>query len=101
MNGGFSLRSHKICENAAREWRRKPLEKGCLAQTEDVFYTVTACRNPFYRLKHRFPGSNLARRFSVIDFDGALDVHSLGFIPFGVHGASTALQYMDYIEGHA
>ena len=98
MNGGFSLRSHKICENAAREWRRKPLEKGCLAQTEDVFYTVTACRNPFYRLKHRFPGSNLARRFSVIDFDGALDVHSLGFIPFGVHGASTALQYMEHLN---
>lgn len=94
MNGGFSLRSRRICEGVAREWQRKPLKKGCLEQTEDVFYTVTACRNLRYRWRHRFPGSDLARRFSVIDFDGALDVQSLGFIPFGIHGASTAMQYM-------
>ena len=94
MNGGFSLRSRHICNLAAKHWHfwRHLTRKGSLAHTEDVFYTKTACLNPLYRIKCRFPSSKIARRFSIPDFDGAVDIRGMKDKTFGVHGPTAIWQ---------
>lgn len=95
LNGGFSLRSRRICEAAAKSWDRlfsRFLREDSPHAIEDVFYTMTACRNPFYWFRFKFPSCREARKFSVVDFNGALDLKELNELPFGVHGASTARQ---------
>ena len=94
LNGGFSLRSRHICDLAAKHWRfwRHLTRKGSLSHTEDVFYTKTACLNPLYRIKCRFPSSKIARRFSIPDFDGAVDIRGMKDMTFGVHGPTAIWQ---------
>lgn len=96
LNGGFSLRSHRICRDAANQWRfwRHLIKPGSTAHTEDVFYTKTACLNPLYRLRNRFPSSKTARRFSLPDFDCVVDIRNAAPKPFGVHGPCAVWQLM-------
>ena len=96
LNGGFSLRSHRICRDAAEQWRfwRHLIRSGSESHTEDVFYTKTACLNPLYRLRNRFPSSKIARRFSLPDFDCVVDIRNADPKPFGVHGPCAAWQLM-------
>ena len=96
LNGGFSLRSRRICRDAARQWKfwRHFIKPGSHAHIEDVFYTKTACFNPLYRLRNRFPSSKTARRFSLPDFDGVVDIRTIEPKPFGVHGSCAAWQLM-------
>lgn len=96
LNGGFSLRSQRICRDAANQWRfwRHLIRSGSRAHAEDVFYTKIACMNPLYRIRNRFPSSKIARRFSLPDFDGVVDIRNIAPKPFGVHGACAAWQLM-------
>lgn len=92
LNGGFSLRSHKICKNAAHSWRffwRYFLPMGNRLMAEDVFYTFIARLSPLYRLRHRFPNSKEAFAFSCDTLDGYIAIPPKSD-PFGFHGKATA-----------
>jgi len=91
LNGGFSLRSARICRAAARNWKwfwrfLIPLDSRFFA--EDTFYTMTACLNPFYRWRHRFANESEAFSFSFDHLDGLI-APPCGLNPFGFHGHST------------
>lgn len=96
LNGGFSLRSKKICKDAASQWRfwKRFVKYGSTSHLEDVFYTNTACRNPLYRIRNRFPSCKAARKFSLPDFDGGVDIRAVHPCPFGVHGPTAAVQLL-------
>lgn len=94
MNGGFSLRSRKICCDVAQQWRfwKKHIPRTSCLYSEDVIYSQVCCRNPFFRLRNRFPSSKIARRFSLPDFDGVVDIRSENCVPMGVHGPTAIWQ---------
>lgn len=101
LNGGFSLRSRKICQEAANQWNRywrHVLRPGDRLHIEDVFYTKTACLNPFYRFRNRIASCKDARRFSMPDFDGVVDIRNCRRKPFGVHGPTAVFQLHEFIE---
>ncbi|MBQ9430660.1 MAG: hypothetical protein IJU44_03825 [Kiritimatiellae bacterium] len=97
FNGGFSLRSRKICRAAAAAWRlwgRWLIGPRGRLFAEDVFYTTTAkffC--PRYRFAHRFPDTAEARRFAYDDLSRHMDLPP-SETPFGFHGTTTAEHYL-------
>lgn len=99
LNGGFSLRSKLLCQATATRWSffRHFIGESSHWAIDDVFYTRTACLDPTYRFRFRFPTCKTARSFAVIDFDGELDVRTLATLPLGVHGASTISQYAAFL----
>lgn len=92
IGGGFSLRSKRICKAVSREWAfwKHFIAPKSKAAIEDIFYTQTACLNPFYRFRFRFPSSKQARKFDVFDFNGIDDIRDLK--TFGVHGPTAIRQ---------
>lgn len=88
-NGGFSLRSKRICEAAAyyfrRDWEGLPYSD---ALCEDLFFTKTLPEHVFsYRFRFHVAGSGSASKFS---YEGLIPSNfpSLGQrIPFGFHTA--------------
>lgn len=94
MNGGLSLRSRRICRDVARQWRfwRKFVRIDSPMYSEDAIYSHVCCRNPLYRLRNRFASSKTARRFSLPDFDGVVDIRRSSIVPFGVHGPTAIWQ---------
>ena len=79
MNGGFSLRSRKICELAAKYYRGENV-------AEDIYYTGTLVRKRgAYRRAVRLPENREALKFSY-DAIVKFDVKEL---PFGFHRASS------------
>ena len=96
LNGGFSLRSRKICKNASKSLRtfwRLFLRPGNRLLAEDVFYTFTAKLSPLYRFRHRFPSSEIAFSFSYDDLDSSVSKPA-GPPPVGFHGKSTAKHFL-------
>ena len=96
LNGGFSLRSRKICRSAAKSWQffwRFFLRPGNRLMAEDVFYSFTAKLSPVYRLRHSFPPSAIAFRFSFDDLNGTI-AFPKGPPPLGFHGKSTASYFL-------
>ena len=85
-NGGFSLRSHNICELAAGFWNKYKSLGNVRTLSEDIYYTeFLPFRERSYRKNVRIADCRNAIRFS---FDDSIPVlpHEL---PFGFHGAST------------
>lgn len=84
-NGGFSLRSHRICEMASFHWNRKyHAFPDCDAVSEDYFYTKTLpLREPGYRRRIVMPSFLEALDFS---YDAVFPYHGTR-PPFGFHGA--------------
>lgn len=86
-NGGFSMRSKRICEAAAYWWERKykachPCEK----TVDDLYYTKTLpLRHLSYRLKYKIAGHRTALRFSYDD----IVCQPVKMRPFGFHRTST------------
>ena len=86
-NGGFSLRSKRICEAAAYWWARKykachPCEK----TVDDLYYTKTLpLQHLPYRLKFNLADHKTALRFS---YDDIVD-QPIKALPLGFHRAST------------
>ncbi len=83
-NGGFSLRSKKICEMAAYYWRKKYAQLPDSRQvSEDVFYTETLpLREREYRKAVRIADYSHALSFS---YDAAFPYQGT-VSPFGFHG---------------
>lgn len=92
LNGGFTLRSRRLCQAVARRWQwlwRHLLPSGHPWLSEDIFYTRTLrLADPWFRLRFRFAPARVARRFSVECLEGALPVPR-GARPMGFHGRLT------------
>lgn len=86
-NGGFSLRSKRICEAAAQYWRRKYAARHPSPMTiDDLFYTKTLpLRHPTFRFKFRIAPNKTALRFSY----DAIVKQPLRKQPLGFHRAAT------------
>lgn len=88
MNGGFSLRSHAICDFAAHCWNRKYHRLGdCKAASEDIFYTKTLpLRESSFRRRFRLPTTEEALFFS---WDALVPIPMPEILPFGFHRAES------------
>ncbi len=82
-NGGFSLRSKKVCELAARYWREKYSKKPwTIAFSEDMYYTKTLpLRERDYRRSVRIADNREALAFS---YDAIVEQKPTK-LPFGFH----------------
>lgn len=78
LNGGFSLRSRRLCRAVSWVWRWFP--KGFVPNEDHVYARFRWC--------FRFPKADVARRFSEDSLDGLLPP-SEDAAPMGFHRAST------------
>ena len=91
LNGGFSLRSRRICIRAANAWNRwwrfflNPKSRFFF---EDTFYTLTACLGWGYRHGLKFAGEKDAFAFAFDSLKGLI-AKSKDIDSFGIHGRST------------
>ena len=85
QNGGFSLRSRRICEAAARYWNEKYHKLGkCQDASEDLFYTkFLPLHERSYRKSFRLATNRESLRFS---WDGIVPISKPKVVPFGFHG---------------
>jgi hypothetical protein len=85
QNGGFSLRSRRICEAAAKSWNEKYHTLGeCTNSSEDIFYTQFLPRHEkSYRRAFRLATNKESLRFS---WDGIVPIPPPKELPFGYHG---------------
>lgn len=88
MNGGFSLRSHNICDFAAYHWNKTYSGLGdCRAASEDIFYTETLPRKePSFRRQFNLPTTQEALSFS---WDALVPIKIPSALPFGFHRYSS------------
>ena len=88
FNGGFSLRSRRLCEYAAKMWRgffSKFVSDERFHCGEDVYYTTWLKFLPMTWWKVRFPNEKEAFRFAVDRLGGHVTPPN-DADPFGVHG---------------
>ena len=86
-NGGFSLRSRRLCELSAEYWRRFYATRDfvVMEMSEDLFYTKTLPRRfPRFWLSRRQAPSIIAECFS---YEGVFPLYSRE-MPFGFHTAA-------------
>ena len=86
-NGGFSLRSHMLCELAATYWTRHYEGREFVSEemSEDLFYTKTLPRRfPSFWLRRRQAPSVISELFS---YEGVFPLYSREK-PFGFHTAT-------------
>ena len=85
QNGGFSLRSRRICEAAAKLWNEKYHSMGkCVNSSEDIFYTqFLPLHDRTYRRTFRLATNREALRFS---WDAIVPIPPPKDLPFGFHG---------------
>jgi len=98
FNGGFSLRSRRLCEYASKMWFSffsKFMKEECRHLGEDFYYTTLLKFLPTTWLKFRFPGEKEAFRFSV-DRLGGLVTPPKDVDPFGVHGKMPKVTVLAY-----
>ena len=86
-NGGFSLRSRRICKAAAELWNRKYKRiHPSRATVDDIYYTQTLpLRHPLFRLRFRIAPNTEAIYFAY----DAIVTQKTKQLPFGFHRAST------------
>ena len=85
-NGGFSLRSKRICEAAAAYWPKYRNVHPSDLTVDDLYYTKTLpLRHPSFRLKYCIAPNSAAIRFSY----DALVGQPVKALPLGIHRAST------------
>lgn len=87
MNGGFSMRSHRCCELAAKYWKEEFSTYGDVhAVGEDAYYTETLIRlRSEYRRTMRLADNRTAIRFA---WDSIVP-YNIKTQPFGFHRACT------------
>lgn len=90
-NGGFSIRSKRMCELAAKYWREEyHAYPDCHTVGEDAYYTETLIlRRREYRKTMKFADNRSAIRFSwdaIVPFD-------VKELPFGFHRATTFVEF--------
>jgi hypothetical protein len=97
FNGGFSLRSRKICEYASKKWFSfwsRIFKEDSRFLGEDFYYTTLLKLLPATWFKFKFPGEEESFSFSVDILDG-LAASPEGIAPFGIHGKATAERFLD------
>ena len=96
MNGGFSLRSRKICKAVSQEWKfwKHVIKRSSRYYSEDYIYSSLCRRNPLFALRFRFPSAKVAREFCLPDFTGVVDIRNSPIKPLGVHGTTACLQLL-------
>lgn len=84
QNGGFSLRSRRICEAAANYWNEKYHVLGkCQNATEDLFYTkFLPLHERSYRKRFRLATNRESLLFS---WDALVPIAQPEALPFGFH----------------
>lgn len=92
QNGGFSLRSRRICEAAAKYWNEKYHSLGdCEAASEDIFYTGTLVKKEGrYRRSFRLATSRESLMFS---WDAIVPIPPPKEVPFGFHGEKARMGF--------
>lgn len=98
LNGGFSLRSNRICKAAAKSWRwwwRFFINRNSRYFSEDTFYTMTACISPLFRRRFIFANEQQAFSFSYESLNDMIE-HPKTCIPFGIHGKPTMAKLLAY-----
>lgn len=89
FNGGFSLRSRKLCEYASKMWFSffsKFMSEDCRHLGEDFYYTTLLKFLPMTWLKFRFPTEREAFSFSFDALCGRVTLPN-DIKPFGRHGS--------------
>ena len=92
FNGGFSLRSRRLCEHASRKWFsffRHIFKEDSPYLGEDFYYTTLLKLLPSTWFKFRFPSERAAFRFAFDTLGGRVSVPVESVRPFGVHGKAT------------
>lgn len=85
-NGGFSLRSKRICEAAAKYWQKYGKFHPSEMTVDDLYYTKTLpLKHLSYRFKCRIAPNKVAIRFSY----DALVAQPIAEVPFGIHRGIT------------
>lgn len=95
FNGGFSLRSRRLCEYASKMWFAffsKFMAEDNRHLGEDFYYTTLLKFLPMTWFRFRFPSEREAFRFSVDTLGGRVSYPKLAF-PFGLHGKDTMRDY--------
>lgn len=91
FNGGFSLRSRRLCEYASKKWYSffsKFMKEDNRHLGEDFYYTTLLKFLPSTWWKFKFPNEKEAFRFSVDRLGGNVTPPE-DAMPFGVHGRKT------------
>ena len=91
FNGGFSLRSRRLCEYASKMWHSffsKFMKEDNRHLGEDFYYTTLLKFLPSTWWKFKFPNEKEAFRFSVDRLGGKVTPPE-DADPFGVHGRKT------------
>ena len=92
FNGGFSLRSRRLCEHASRKWYsffRHIFKEDSPYLGEDFYYTTLLKLLPSTWFGFRFPSEREAFRFAFDTLGGRVSVPVESVRPFGVHGKAT------------
>lgn len=92
-NGGFSVRTHRMCEMAAEYWRKKYCrfagDVHCLG--EDAYYTETLLRREWrYNRTMKVADNRSALKFAY----DILVPQPVKELPFGFHRAETFVDFM-------
>lgn len=99
FNGGFSLRTRRLCEYASKCWRRflrYLFRGGCGRLGEDVYYTTLLKLLPTTWFRYRYPDERTAFEFAFDRLGG--HVAPPGDIrPFGVHGRDAVLDCRELV----
>lgn len=93
FNGGFSLRSKALCEQASRKWFsvfRHVFPEDHRHLGEDFYYTTLLKFLPSTWLKFRFPSERDSFRFAFDNLGGLVSLPMDAVRPFGFHGKPTA-----------
>lgn len=84
QNGGFSLRSHDVCEMTAFYWEKYKGMGDVVNSSEDIFYTqFLPLRERKYRKKVKLADFADSRKFS---YDAIVPIECPEKLPFGFHG---------------
>lgn len=91
-NGGFSLRSKRMCDMAARYWREQYSSyPDCHAVGEDAYYTETLIKEkPEYRKSMKLADNRSAIKFSW----DCIVPYNVNELPFGFHRAETFAEFL-------
>ena len=101
FNGGFSLRSRRLCEYASRKWFsffRHVFKEDSPYLGEDFYYTTLLKLLPSTWFKFRFPSERAAFRFSFDTLGGHVTCPVNDVKPFGIHGRPTIDFMRDLVE---
>ncbi len=100
FNGGFSLRSRRLCEHASKKWFsffRHFFKEDSRHLGEDFYYTSLLKLLPSTWFKFRFPSERESFRFSFDALGGHVTCPVNTVKPFGIHGKPT-IELMDKLE---